>query len=396
MLLKYTRIFKENNPEFIQNQLKIIENYFNDPSFKDKQNKLLEYFLIVKHNYPIVYELHRHEFEDEYFEYYFVYKIAETVINVVRIYEEENQLVFEFKTILEETYNEIEAILELQEEEIIQEFNEQFDWENCTAEERELELQKLDVYIEKEFGHHPESFRFLKNHLDEIEKFNELFFKSLKSEFKLVLTQEQRLDFCQGLQLFLIFQDRYIWYSENRPNRSESEIIPIIQAFERWKFIFEPIFLVNKSFSYDYSFKGYPLVFEYISISQMCWYFYTFEESLNILEHSLEQSILYLKEKHNGETPFFQLTELTSEIDWKIWNNPEDFYYFNFLYIAEIYEKLENYDKAIENYKIFLTYIPNFENKLKKNYSSDFFHLCKKVPDTKAISNIIKKLNRKV
>ncbi len=235
------------------------------------------------------------------------------------------------------------------------------------------------------------------NHLYKIVSFDERFFKSLRGDFQLVLNQEQRLDFCKGLQLFIIFQDRYVWYSENSPNRSTSEIIPIIQAFERWKFIFEPIFIENNYFTYDFANKGCPLVFEYISIAQMCWYFYGFTESLNILEHSLEQAIIYLKNKHNGETPFFQFTkQLTSEIDWKIWNNPEDFYYFNYFYIAEIYEKLENYDKAIENYKIFIKFIPNFQNNLDKCYSRDFYHSCIKVPDTKEISNRLNKLNRKI
>ena len=113
MLLKYTRIFKENNPEFIQNQFKIIENYFDHPDFKIKQNKLLEHFLIVKHNNPISYELSKnHKVEEN--EYYFEYKIAETVINKIKIYEENNNFIFEFKTILEETLTDLEAILEIE------------------------------------------------------------------------------------------------------------------------------------------------------------------------------------------------------------------------------------------------------------------------------------------
>ena len=233
-------------------------------------------------------------------------------------------------------------------------------------------------------------------HLYNLDKFDEEFFKAVEIEFNIEFSQEKRLDFCQGLQLFMIFQDRYLWHSENCPYRNASEFIPIIQAFERWKFVFEPIFKENHSFDYYFADQEVPLVFEYISIAQMFWYFYEFNESLGILEHSLEQVIIYLKNKNNGELPYFQLTELTSEIDSKIWYKPYDFFYFNYLYIAEIYEKFENYEKAIENYEKFLTFIPNFKNNLVKIYCRDYFNSSKKIPDAFSISNILKDLYGKV
>lgn len=53
----------------------------------------------------------------------------------------------------------------------------------------------------------------------------------------------------------------------------------------------------------------------------------------------------------------------------------------NYLYNNEIFEKLENYEKAIENYKKSLTFIPNFKNNLLKIYSQDYFYSCKKILD---------------
>jgi len=300
-------------------------------------------------------------------------------------------------TLDEKIVNELENILSLVKK---HEVDLEIDWENTSDTEiDELLTISMGFYenpIENEEHGLNWDDKIRSIHCDE--SFDSYFFILLEQHLNRKLKITEKFDIQTATKLFTITQDIYRWYSECSPNTSYSELKIIIQSYLRWKHVFEQIYPFCTSFYYPKAQMGSrPLVFEFVAIAQMSWYFYCLDEALPILEDSLHFAKEYMFKFHNKLT-YKSLTMLNGESkdfykkSKEIWDNPEDYWYFTYCYLADMYFEKNDYKKAIENYEEMLKYIPNFTYINPKYLHPAFYYECYQIPDTKAILKQLKKL----
>lgn len=403
MLNKYERSFRKNDTELILNQIQLIEAFFESKKIKDFHKDFLnelKKFKYKYYEYELVKEnnLYLKDNEKDFKGNYFIkLKLNNVDIFTINIQYYYTCYSLEINTVNEEIVYELENILSLAKK---HEVDLEIDWENT----HEIDLDEMLTVTMGYYVDPIENEELDYTWEDKIQSiysetsFDRYFFILLEQYLKTSLTLAEKFDICVASNLFTITQDIYRWYSECSPNTSRSELQIIIQAYLRWKHIYEQIYPYCTSFYYPKAqFSSRPLVFEFVAIAQMAWYFYCLEEALPILEDSLHFAKEYMLKNKNKLT-YTPITKLNGDdkdfyIKSKpIWDDPEQYWYFSYCYLGDIYYEKKDYKKAIECFVEMLKYIPNFSYINPKYLHHAFYYECYQIRDTKLILKYLEEL----
>lgn len=214
------------------------------------------------------------------------------------------------------------------------------------------------------------------------------------------LKESEKEAFLDAERLLGVPNQIYVWYSERSVDVWHKNIPKYLAAYERWQEQIEPYYQYGSVYKPEaHGDSCYHPLGAYVLASQFLWHEYQLETAEpHLIRSAYLASTLETPKDMKGESekmiPVQKLANIKFDKHYaeRYYQNAS-LYALNYFYLGELYEKQQQYFKAIEAYQMFLTYEPNFVAK-KLALREGYYDLSRQLPDSKKAKERIEYLSK--